>query len=172
MTSKIAALLALAVAPLASASPILQGNDFIANNGNAIPPETLLVAAYYDGNGTAQQGVQVDCGGRIEWLAHDIPVTGNIETFQYDLNGCTVTGLTGVRNVVANGVSDGVGYGLFWKDASGDTHIIRSNGIDRQIIVVVGDVAQVPAQVILPTAAQHFHFHIGGGEIAFDAIKV
>ena len=127
MTRTLSALFALVVAPAAFGSPIFQGTDFVDNRFDAIPPETLLVAAFYDGDGTAELYVQLDCAGDTDWVTLDVPVTGDIETAHYDLNGCDITGRTGVRDVVANGVVDGLGYGLFWKDIDGETHIIRSN---------------------------------------------
>lgn len=119
--------LLLAVATTASASPIFLGNDFSYNAGNGMPAEELAIAAYYDGNGNGELGVKVDCAGVTEWIATGPLTAGVVETFAYDLNGCTVAGRAGVRDVVPNGVVDGVAFGLMWKDAAGDMHVAKSD---------------------------------------------
>lgn len=118
----------LAFSQAAVASPVFLGNDFVSNAGNAMPAEELNITAYYDGDGAADMGVQVDCNGQLEWLVMTPLVPGVVETFAYDLAGCTLTGRAGVRNAVANGVVDGVAYGLLWKDANGDMHVHKSSG--------------------------------------------
>jgi hypothetical protein len=117
----------LATAATASASPILVGNDFSYNAGNGMPAEELAIAAYLDGNAGAELGIKVDCAGTTEWLMVGPLTPGVIETVTYDLNGCTVAGRAGVRNVVGNGVVDGFAFGLLWKDTAGDMHIAKSD---------------------------------------------
>ncbi len=122
------ATLALLTAAPAMADPIQLGTDFVLNHSNAMPAEQLNLAIVYDGAGDAMLGFQYSCAGTLGWeiignLTGDIT---RIYTYAYDLNGCRLTGRFGVRDVTPNGVVDGVAFGLFWKDASGDTHTLRS----------------------------------------------
>jgi hypothetical protein len=123
----IASLLALAFATTAAASPTYLGEDFTYNQGNGMPANELAIAAYYDGNGAASSGIQVFCpGSGNEWIVLT-GLTAGLHTFSYDLQDCMPTGKIGVRDVVDNGVVDGVAVGMFWKDSAGDAHILRSN---------------------------------------------
>jgi hypothetical protein len=54
-----------------------------------------------------------------------------IKTAQYGLNGSRLTGNFRVSGVQANGVVDGLAFGLFWRDAQG-FHILRSNSATRR----------------------------------------
>jgi len=121
-------LMLLATASTAAASPVFVGNDFVYNRFDAMPAEEINIAAYYDGSGNAELGIKVDCAGTAEWIMVGPLTAGVIETVAYDLNGCTVDGRAGVRDVVPNGVVDGIAFGVFWKDANGDSHIHKSTG--------------------------------------------
>ncbi len=123
----VSALALLATAATASASPIFVSNDFSYNSGNGMPADELAIAAYLDGNSGAELGVKVDCAGVTEWILVGPLDPGVIETVTYDLNGCTVVGRAGVRDVVGNGVVDGIAFDLLWKDTAGDMHIAKSD---------------------------------------------
>lgn len=111
-------------------TPIFQSPDLSSNRGNALPKDTLQLVLFYDGSNTCSFAYEYrDVNGNTGWIAIDgIQAFGvEIKTAQYQLNGAALTGNFRVKGVQANGVVDGLAFGLFWRDVKGNYHILRSN---------------------------------------------
>ena len=115
----------------AHAAPTFRGTDFDSNRFGAIPPDTLYVAVFYDGAGSARVGIEVMCSTGPQWI-RSRPITGfsidGVATASYDLDGCEPSGRVEIRNVVPNGVVDGLAMGMAWVDGADDWHILKTNG--------------------------------------------
>ena len=113
------------------------GNDFASNRFNGIPNGTLQATVWYDGNvGAPSLKLQLKApsgamgfitiganfpGGSIE------PFT-TIETRQYSIGECRLTGLVEVAGVVPNGAIDGIAFGLMAKYSDGTFRVVKSVG--------------------------------------------
>jgi len=109
---------------------IFQSADLTSNRGNALPADTLQIVLFYDGNNTCAFVFEYrDAQGNVGQVGIDgiKPFGTEIKTAQYALNGATLTGNFWVKGVQANGVVDGLAFGLFWRDSKGNFHILRSN---------------------------------------------
>jgi hypothetical protein len=112
------------------AAPTLQNVTLSSNRGNALPAGTLQVICFYDGNDACAFGFEykdIDGTTGYIWLKGIKQFDTEIRTAQLSLNGSTLTGRFSVSGVRANGVVDGLAFGLFWRDARGGFHILRSN---------------------------------------------
>lgn len=111
-------------------APVYKSDDLSSNRGSALPVNTLQVICFYDGKGTATLSFEtVDGSGASSWTTiKDIAKFDTvITTKQYSIEGCTPTGVFVVEGVSADGVVDGLAFGLLWRDARGVYHILRSN---------------------------------------------
>lgn len=109
--------------------PVLQTDVLVSNRYNAIPVDTLQIVCLYDGNGTCTFEFEcLDVNGTTAYvsIAGIAQFDVAIKTAQYALNGSRLTGNFRVSGVQANGVVDGLAFGLLWRDAQG-FHIVRSN---------------------------------------------
>lgn len=109
--------------------PTFQSDILASNRYNALPVDTLQVVGFYDGNGTSTLEFEcLDVNGTTAYvsLAGIAQFDEAIKTAQYALNGSRPTGNFRVSGVQANGVVDGLAFGLLWRDAQG-FHIVRSN---------------------------------------------
>ena len=110
--------------------PTLQAPEvFASNRYSALPVDTLQVVGFYDGSGTSTLEFEcLDVNGTTAYvsLAGIAQFDVAIKTAQYTLNGSRLTGNFRVSGVLANGVIDGLAFGLFWRDVQG-YHILRSN---------------------------------------------
>lgn len=102
---------------------------FSSNRSNALPVDTLQIVCFYDGNGTCTLEFEcLDVNGTTAYVS--LPGLAqfdvSIRLAQYKLNGSRLTGNFRVSGVQANGVVDGLAFGLLWRDAQG-FHILRSN---------------------------------------------
>lgn len=114
-----------------------QTDDLSSNRSSALPNGTLQLVAFYDGSGLATLSFETkDTNGALSWTTvKDIPsFSTQIVTKQYTLKGEVPTGNFVIEGVVANGVVDGVAFGLLWRDLSGGYHILRSNGVAKGTI--------------------------------------
>lgn len=110
--------------------PVFKSADLSSNRSSALPASTLQVICFYDGAGTSALSFETeDSAGNRSWTTiKDIPAFGTkIVTAEYSIEGCTPTGNFVVEGVTANGVVDGLAFGLFWRDARSAYHILRSN---------------------------------------------
>ena len=111
-------------------TPTFQTVDLASNRGNALPADTLQLVLFYDGNNTCTFAFEYrDVGGNLGWIGVDgiQPFGTEIRTAQYQLRGAALTGNFRVKGVQANGVVDGLAFGLLWRDVKGNFHILRSN---------------------------------------------
>jgi hypothetical protein len=112
------------------AAPTLQNVTLSSNRGNALPPGTLQIICFYDGNDACGFGCEykdIDGTTGYIWLKGIRQFDTEIRTAQLSLNGATLTGKFKVTGVRANGVVDGLAFGLLWRDERGGFHILRSN---------------------------------------------
>lgn len=112
------------------AAPSYQTDDLSSNRFSALPNDTLQIVLFYDGSGEASFTFEYkDTSGSTGTVTIGSiqPFGTKIATAQYKLNGATLTGNFWVKGVKANGVVDGVAFGLLWRDAAGGYHILRSN---------------------------------------------
>lgn len=114
------------------------GNDWDSNRGNRLGRSTLQVALWYDGRPAqpelaiqlvapnGQQGfIRIGAnrpGGAIEDFGQ------GIETRQYRIGQCKLTGLFEVKGVVPNGMIDGLAFGIFARYADNTYRVLRSVG--------------------------------------------
>lgn len=141
----VAGMLALSTASFAFAQPVLLGEDLTSNRFNDLPTDRAQVVVFYDGaeGGETALGIefrkeQEDDGtfapdARSQpprvwiWIRGLRKFDHVIETREYQLNGWLPTGRFKVKNVVPDGVVDGIAFGLFWKDAEGRYRALQSN---------------------------------------------
>lgn len=109
--------------------PQLIKENLTSNRYNGLACDTLQVVAFYDGASSAHLDIGYQGCGQSGWIAiNSIPNFGSkIVTLEYDLNGSTPTGTFKVSGVVANGVIDGLAFGLFWRDTQCNYHTLKSN---------------------------------------------
>ena len=101
-------------------------------NLSGLQPETLQVVTWYDGHERPPFATLhirwVDPAGTAGWIV--MPSTGKftgvINTCEYDLNGAYLTGEFKVSGVRGDGVIDGLAFGLYWRDAAGHYHVVKS----------------------------------------------
>lgn len=111
-------------------APVYKSADLSSNRSSALKTSTLQVICFYDGQGTTALSFEtIDSAGNLAWTTiKDIPNFGTqIITAEYSIEGCSPTGNFVVEGVVANGVVDGLAFGLFWRDARNSYHILRSD---------------------------------------------
>lgn len=124
------------------------GNAWDSNRYNRMPGGTLQVVGFYDGNGNGVQlGIQLAApDGSKGWIR----VGGNhpggtidnfgsgIESRQYRIGRCTLTGLFEVQGVVNNGVIDGLAFGIHARYADNTFRVLRSVGAPKSGADFVG----------------------------------
>lgn len=100
--------------------------DLDGNRGNSVPRNTVQVVVFYDGrdHGEVEVRIGLEDGGWLP-IGRDAPggaidVFGKrIETRQFDLGACALTGQFDIAGVTPNGVVDGVAIGVLWRDSAG-----------------------------------------------------
>ncbi|MFN8491542.1 MAG: S8 family serine peptidase [Caldilineaceae bacterium] len=115
--------------------------NLTADTNDALPNNTVQVAIWYDGviNASLPTLVQIEyrnpATGSLSWLT-----IGNasdpggaihrfdqrIDTREYNLGACTLTGKVQISNVTADGTIDGVALGIYSKDSSGRYRLLHS----------------------------------------------
>jgi hypothetical protein len=127
-----------AAAPSCTVSYI--SNNFTSNRGYAMPNNRLQVAIWYDGTYNPDLTVKVqyhDSAGNTGLITIGGTAAGGvlqpygikINTREYDLGGCEVSGIIGVSGVLPNGVIDGVAAGMYHRNASGRHQLLQSKGL-------------------------------------------
>ncbi|MCB9540958.1 MAG: hypothetical protein H6703_00745 [Myxococcales bacterium] len=113
------------------------GNDFASNRHNGMPNGTLQVTVWYDGNaGKLTLKLQLKApSGAMGFITIGAGFPGGsiepfstIETRQYTIGDCRLTGLAEVSGVVNNGAIDGLAFGLMAKYADGTYRVVKSIG--------------------------------------------
>jgi len=108
--------------------------DLTSNRFDNLSRGTLQLVAFYDGVGTATASVQLRATANpsdVVWASLEAaPFSDEIATAEFDTTGYEVTGVYSVDGVVPNGVIDGLGFGLFWKNDAGDYFTFRSRSAD------------------------------------------
>jgi len=141
-------ILSLSIASLASAQPVLLGEDLTSNRFDNLPADRAQVVAFYDGAETGETALGIEFQqapgpGFVPeaisaadtrqprrvwiWIRGLRKFDNVIETREYELNGWGPTGRFKVRKVTPDGVVDGVAFGLFWKDVEGRYRLLQSN---------------------------------------------
>ena len=141
-------MLALSAASLASAQPVVLGEDLTSNRFDALPADRAQVVVFYDGAETGEAALGIEfqerpdiasLGGLISpggvtqpprvwvWIRGLRKFDNVIETREYQLNGWQPTGRFKVVKVTPDGVVDGVAFGVFWKDAAGHYRALQSS---------------------------------------------
>lgn len=115
--------------------------NLTADANNALPNNTIQVAIWYDGALNTSQPTLVQLeylnptNGSVNWIT-----IGNasdpggaihrydqqIDTREYNLGACTLTGKVQISNATADGTIDGVALGIYSKDASGRYRLLHS----------------------------------------------
>lgn len=118
------------------------GNDFTSNRFNGMPNGMLQVTLLYDGRDATAGGnprlkIQLKApsgamgfihigtgypGGTIDGFG------AGIETRQYRIGDCRLTGRVEVSGVVADGSVDGIAFGLMVRYGDGTYRVVRSVG--------------------------------------------
>lgn len=113
------------------------GNDFASNRHNGMPNGTLQVTVWYDGNaGKPTLKLQLRApSGAMGFITvgaghpgGSIEPFSTIETRQYRIGDCRLTGLAEVSGVVPNGAIDGLAFGLMARYADGTYRVVKSIG--------------------------------------------
>jgi len=113
-----------------SNAPVFKSTDLSSNRYSALPASTLQVVCFYDGKGSAALSFETeDSSGNRSWttIKDIVKFDTKITTAEYSIEGCTPTGNFVVEGVTADGVVDGLAFGLLWRDARSCYHILRSN---------------------------------------------
>ncbi len=111
-------------------APVYVSADLSSNRSSGLKANRLQIVLFYDGKGTSALSFEcVDSAGALSWTTiKDIPTFDTqIVTAEYTIEGCTPTGNFVVEGVTADGVVDGLAFGMFWRDARSCYHILRSN---------------------------------------------
>lgn len=111
-------------------TPTFKTENLTSNRYSGLPVNTLQVVAFYDGKGTAAVNIEYkDSAGATGWITvKGIPkFDTKIVTQEFSTGGVTLTGNFTVEGVTADGVVDGLAFGLLWRDSRGAYHILRSN---------------------------------------------
>ncbi len=114
------------------------GNNWDSNRGNRLAAGTLQVALWYDGR-PAQPALAIQLvapngqKGFIHIGANrpggPIDIFGQgIETRQYRIGQCKLTGLFEVKGVVPNGMIDGLAFGIYARYGDNTYRVLRSVG--------------------------------------------
>ncbi|MBI5865221.1 MAG: hypothetical protein HZB38_12070 [Planctomycetes bacterium] len=96
-------------------------SGYTSDRFGALPNDHLQIVAYYDGNGTADLDIHLTnpaTGACCIITVSGIP-NSPFTVQEYVMNGFVPTGKFDVRNVVPNGVVDGIAFGLYWRDTAG-----------------------------------------------------
>lgn len=114
------------------------GNNWDSNRGNRLTAGTLQVALWYDGRAARPTlAIQVAApNGQKGFIrigaghpGGPIDIFGQgIETRQYRIGRCTLTGLFEVQGVVPNGMIDGLAFGIFARYGDNTYRVLRSVG--------------------------------------------
>ena len=111
-------------------APVYSSANLSSNRSSALKSNTLQLVLFYDGSGRAVFSFEtVDAAGNLTWTTvKDIPkFDTQILTAEYRIEGSTPTGNFVVQYATPDGMVDGLAFGLFWRDARGVYHILRSN---------------------------------------------
>lgn len=110
-------------------APTFQTADLSSNRFSAMPHDTLQIVLFYDGNNSCTFAFEYKnaSGVGVVTVEEIKPFGTEIKTVQYAMNGTTLTGRFWVKGVQANGVVDGLAFGLYLRDVKGNYHILRSN---------------------------------------------
>lgn len=111
-------------------TPTFQHASLDSNRFNGLAADTLQVVCFYDGNNACAFVFEYrlpngNLGTMVVEGIRQFDV--EVKTAQYAMNGAVLTGNFWVKGVQANGVVDGLAFGLLWRDARGNFHIVRSN---------------------------------------------
>lgn len=113
------------------------GNDFASNRFNGMPNSTLQATVWYDGNpGKPTLKLQLKApSGAMGFISIGAGFPGGtidpfttIETRQYSIGECRLTGLVEVSGVVPNGAIDGIAFGVMAKYNDGTFRVVKSIG--------------------------------------------
>ncbi len=108
-----------------------EGENLVGNRGSGLPVETLQVVLFHDGVGSPSLEIGLE-GGTSITIGDGAPggeildFGQGIETRQYRLYNCVPDGTFAVSGHEPNGVVDGLGYGLLWRDENGTYEMIKS----------------------------------------------
>ncbi len=98
-------------------------------------PGRLQLVAFYDGEPRAASSISVELrapqSGQRVWLTFEGLRKFNEEIFTWEgqlLGGAEPTGRVRIAGHVGDGIVDGVGYGVVWRDRAGNFRIFRSAG--------------------------------------------
>lgn len=110
-------------------APTYVTDNLTSNRFSGLPADRLQIVLFYDGIGEATFACEYEePGGTKGWIKiGNIPPFSKIVTKEYKLAGCTLTGNFIVEGVKPNGVVDGLAFGLMWRDAKHNFHVLRSN---------------------------------------------
>lgn len=106
-------------------TPTFQTNNLSSNRSDALPPDTLQLVLFYDGDSACAFGFETqDARGALTWTwSKGIKNFGTeIRTEQFAMRGASLTGRFTVEGVQGNGVVDGLAFGVLWRDAQGSLH--------------------------------------------------
>lgn len=112
--------------------------NFTSNRGSGLPNNRAQIVIWYDGNVVNQPAVKIqyadptgatgsiviggptDPGGLIDRFSTQV------ETREYNLGNCTITGLVSVGGVTPDGVIDGMAIGIYTKNGAGQYDLWQS----------------------------------------------
>ncbi|MFN8490827.1 MAG: hypothetical protein U0350_24760 [Caldilineaceae bacterium] len=110
--------------------------NLTSNRSSGLPNNRLQATLWYDGDPSANPtvGVEYTDGSVTGWLLIGGTNPGGkidnfgvrINTREYDLGGCELTGNLRIAGTIPNGVIDGVAIGLYHKNAQGRYRLLRS----------------------------------------------
>jgi hypothetical protein len=109
------------------AVPTLLNTYISSDRFGAMPIDAIQIVAFYDGDGTADLTIEFRDTASTACAYATVSIASfTMVTQEWDLDGFLPTGRVTIANVVANGVIDGVAYGLQWRDQSGNRTLLRS----------------------------------------------
>jgi hypothetical protein len=122
---------------LPAGTPVLRSHDWTSNRMNRMPVGTLQVITFYDGRTTSRPTLRIGYATAehgsgwidVTGIRASTSDSGQICTFEYDLDAAQLTGAFEITGIERNGVIDGLAFGLFWRDVNG-FHALRSTSPD------------------------------------------
>lgn len=133
-----------ATAPACEVS--FKSEDLSSNRYSALTPGTLQAVVWYDGavdqNNPPILQIQYTDGLATDWITIGGPKDpgGTIEKFdtqvetrEYNLGKCELTGVIKVDGVTPDGMVDGMAFGLYVKDIQGHYRLLQSHSHDYNV---------------------------------------
>lgn len=130
---------AMLLCATALGNPAVVMTDFTSDRFGGLPPDTLQLVVFYDGDYGPAFGLPLTkftvefwdpaTGNCAEIEFEPYPIHVEVLTVEVFLDGFVPTGRVTIANVHPNGALDGIAYGMFWTDTAGKRFLAKSRNM-------------------------------------------